>query len=187
MVNEPVNPLRPQGLRGPQPGKRRTDDHHPTAAQERRVEPRAGSGRYRLSVRHLNPVDVDGLHRAGGGGPENALPLGLVGIAVKVQRLLAVHHEDVGRQERALPVALTFREIDDEPHRNPPVVGSDEVPHASAVAPALASPAEGERSPGARSGAAQWSGPQSARTRARPRSRSRAASRLRERRRYLDR
>ncbi len=75
-----------------------------------------------------HPVDVERLDRTGRGGLQDVLALGLVRVGVVHERFLAVHREDVRRQEGALPVALTAREINDNSHSHPPPIWARDTP-----------------------------------------------------------
>ena len=66
-----------------------------------------------------HPVDVQGLHGAGRGGPQDPLALLLGRVGVVHEGLGAVHREDLRREERALRVPLASGEIDDDPHETP--------------------------------------------------------------------
>jgi hypothetical protein len=65
-------------------------------------------------------VNMNGLNRTGRCGPQDPLTLGVVWVEVVQQCFLAVHGEDVGRQESALAVPLTPREVNDSSQRTPP-------------------------------------------------------------------
>ena len=145
----PGEPLSAQGRRRTQAGQGGADD------DDAPVAPEAVAVRSRLGVRHgpaagsragtrvavgcggVDAVDVQGLDRAGRRGAQYGLAPALGGVWVIGERLPAVHREDLGGHEDALAIPLAPCEIDDDPHRVPPLSGRGLPPAPPRGAPFL--------------------------------------------------
>ncbi len=112
-----VEPLLPQGLRGPKPRKRGADDDDATFT----FEPVQRSVDAHRSVRSWcrgssRPPRWPGRDTRRRLAPVLA-PI-LLDLGAVEQGLVPVHDENIGSQERALRVSLAAVEIDDKPHRS---------------------------------------------------------------------